>query len=72
MYKQYQKKETPMKKYFLLLALCTYSLLSFGQLKESQEIDSLFIKWDQQNVPGGAIGIIKDGKLIYAKRIWHC
>jgi CubicO group peptidase (beta-lactamase class C family) len=56
-----------MKKYFLLLLLCTYSLLSFGQLKESQEIDSIFKEWGKQNVPGGAIGIIKDGKLIYAK-----
>jgi CubicO group peptidase (beta-lactamase class C family) len=56
-----------MKKYFLLLALCTYSLLSFGQLKESQEIDSIFKQWSKQNVPGGTIGIIKDGELIYAK-----
>jgi CubicO group peptidase (beta-lactamase class C family) len=56
-----------MKKYFLLLVFCTYSLLSFGQIKENKAIDSLFIKWDQQNVPGGTIGIIKDGKLIYAK-----
>jgi CubicO group peptidase (beta-lactamase class C family) len=56
-----------MKKYFLLLLLCTYSLLSFGQLKESQEIDSIFKEWGKQNVPGGAIGIIKDGELIYAK-----
>nr|WP_297348085.1 serine hydrolase domain-containing protein [uncultured Glaciecola sp.] len=56
-----------MKNYFLLLALCTYSILSFGQIKENKAIDRLFIKWDQQNVPGGAIGIIKDGKLIYAK-----
>ena len=50
-----------MKKYFLLLVFCTYSLLSFGQLKESQEIDSIFKEWRKQNVPGGAIGIIKDG-----------
>ncbi|MFT4801069.1 MAG: CubicO group peptidase (beta-lactamase class C family) [Flavobacteriaceae bacterium] len=56
-----------MKKYFLLLLLCTYSLLSFGQLKESQEIDGIFKEWGKQNVPGGAIGIIKDGELIYAK-----
>ena len=56
-----------MKKYFLLLSLCTYSLLSFGQLKESQEIDNIFKQWNKQNVPGGAVGIIKDGKLIYAK-----
>jgi CubicO group peptidase (beta-lactamase class C family) len=56
-----------MKKYFLLLALCTYSLLSFGQLKESQEIDNIFKQWCKQNVPGGAIGIIKDGELMYSK-----
>ena len=67
MYKQYLKNETPMKKYFLLLVFCTYALLSFGQIKENKAIDSLFIKWDQQNVPGGAIGIIKDGKLMYSK-----
>jgi CubicO group peptidase (beta-lactamase class C family) len=56
-----------MKKYFLFVILCTYSLLSFGQLKESQEIDSVFKEWSKRNVPGGAIGIIKDGELIYAK-----
>ena len=56
-----------MKKYFLLLALCTYSLLSFGQLKESQEIDTIFKQLFKQNVPGGAIGIIKDGELMYSK-----
>ena len=56
-----------MKKYFLLLALCTYSLLSFGQLKESQEIDTFFKQLFKQNVPGGAIGIIKDGELMYSK-----
>jgi CubicO group peptidase (beta-lactamase class C family) len=56
-----------MKKYFLFVILCTYSLLSFGQLKESQEIDSIFKEWSKRNVPGGAIGIIKDGKLMYAK-----
>jgi CubicO group peptidase (beta-lactamase class C family) len=56
-----------MKKYFLLLVLCTYSLFLFGQLKESQAIDSIFKEWGKQNVPGGAIGIIKDGKLMYAK-----
>ncbi|PQB06737.1 hypothetical protein BST83_05890 [Polaribacter filamentus] len=56
-----------MKKYFLLLVFCTYSLLSFGQLKGSQEIDSIFKEWSKRNVPGDAIGIIKNGKLIYSK-----
>ena len=56
-----------MKKYFILLVFCTYALLSFGQLKESQEIDSIFKQWSKRNVPGGAIGIIKDGELMYSK-----
>lgn len=56
-----------MRKYFLLLILCSFSVISFGQIKESQAIDSLFIEWDKPDVPGCALGIIKDGKLIYSK-----
>jgi CubicO group peptidase (beta-lactamase class C family) len=67
MHKKYLKNETTMKKYFLLLVFYTYSFLSFGQLKESQEIDDIFKQWSKRNVPGGAIGIIKDGELMYSK-----
>jgi CubicO group peptidase (beta-lactamase class C family) len=56
-----------MKNYFLLLLLCSFSVFSFEQTKEIQEIDSIFKEWSKPNVPGGAIGIIKDGELIYAK-----
>lgn len=56
-----------MKKHYLLLILCFITVISFGQIKENQAIDSLFIKWDKTDVPGCALGIIKDGKLIYAK-----
>lgn len=56
-----------MKKHFLLLILCSFSIISFGQIKESQEIDSIFTEWNKTDVPGCALGIIKDGKLIYAK-----
>ena len=56
-----------MKKHILLLFFCSISVCSFGQIKESQAIDSLFLEWDKPDVPGGAIGIIQDGKLIYSK-----
>jgi len=55
-----------MKKYFLILLLFSFTVCSFGQIKESQAIDSLFLEWNKSDVPGCALGIIKDGKLIYA------
>ena len=55
-----------MKVHFLLLFIWITSVCSFGQIKESQAIDSLFIDWNKPDVPGCAIGIIKDGKLIYS------
>jgi len=56
-----------MKIYFLSVLLCSLSVLSFGQIEESQDIDSLFIEWDKPDVPGCALGIVKDGKLVYSK-----
>ena len=54
-----------MKKYFLLLFL--FTICSFGQIKENQAIDRIFTEWNKKDVPGCALGIIKEGKLIYAK-----
>ena len=34
---------------------------------ESQQIDDLFAEWDKLDVPGCALGIMKEGSLIYAK-----
>lgn len=55
-----------MKKYLLLALLCSFSIYSCGQNKENKTIDSLFSEWNQPDVPGCALGIIKEGKLIYA------
>ncbi|MEC7262344.1 MAG: serine hydrolase domain-containing protein [Bacteroidota bacterium] len=55
-----------MKKIFLPL-LCSISFLSFSQFKESIQLDSIFATWDQLETPGAALGIVKDGELIYAK-----
>jgi CubicO group peptidase (beta-lactamase class C family) len=56
-----------MKKCFLLLFLISFTVYSFGQIKESQAIDSIFTEWNKTDVPGCALGIIREGKLIYAK-----
>ena len=50
--------------FILLLFFC---FLSFGQIKEKAKVDSIFSNWDSLEVPGGAIGIIKDNALIYTK-----
>jgi CubicO group peptidase (beta-lactamase class C family) len=56
-----------MKKYILLSILITVTVCSFAQIKESQAIDSLFKEWDKIDTPGCALGIIKDGELIYSR-----
>ena len=56
-----------MKNIILLITFCVCSLFSFAQIKESQAIDSIFSEWNKPNTPGCALGIIKDGELIYAK-----
>lgn len=56
-----------MKKLSPLIILCFSSILSFGQIIESKAIDSIFTEWNKEDVPGCALGIMKDGKLIYAK-----
>jgi len=56
-----------MKNHFLLLLILSISVCSFGQIKESPAIDSLFAAWNKPDVPGCALGIMKDGELIYSK-----
>ena len=56
-----------MKKKFLLLTFISLYFTSFGQLIESQEIDKLFVEWENNQSPGAAIGVIKKGKLIVSK-----
>ena len=55
-----------MKTPILILFLFSSSVCSFGQIKESQEIDNLFTEWNKPDVPGCALGIIRDGKIVYA------
>ena len=56
-------------KYLLfLLALLIPSAIR-AQLSEvqTQKIDSLFVEWNKPNQPGGAIGIMQKGKIMYSK-----
>ena len=62
-----QKTNQLMKNIALLITFCLYTVFSIGQIKESQAIDSIFSEWNKPNTPGCVLGIIKDGKLIYAK-----
>src|SRR5215475_7093557 len=55
----------------LALALITAMLAqtsptgSPGQLNE--KVDKLFVQWDKPDSPGCALGVIKDGKLVYKR-----
>ena len=51
-----------------LIILLTFLLISScGEIKKSVEIDRIFSDWNNPNTPGCALGIIKDGKLVYAR-----
>jgi CubicO group peptidase (beta-lactamase class C family) len=56
-------------KYFLLLTLFFINYAIQAQLSKNQyqQIDSLFQEWNSPNHPGGAIGIMKDGKTVFSK-----
>ncbi|MEJ2585857.1 MAG: serine hydrolase [Robiginitalea sp.] len=59
---------TPVQRAILILSLFVLFPL-FAQIDsvQIQEIDSLFIRWNRPNHPGGAIGVVKDGKTIFSR-----
>ena len=54
-------------KLFHLLVLAFLSLNLLAEIPQKDEIDKVFAKFDKPNVPGASLGIIQDGKLIYAR-----
>ncbi|MBU3012331.1 beta-lactamase family protein [Polaribacter vadi] len=56
-----------MKRKLLLTLYICISIGALGQIKEISAIDSIFTAYNKKDVPGCALGIIKDGQLIYAK-----
>lgn len=55
-----------MKKSILLLSLA-FSQNIFAQTELSSKLDALFSKWFRDDVPGGAVLIVKDNQVIYEK-----
>ena len=51
----------------LLIILTTYSVKAQLSEVQSQKIDSLFNSWTETNHPGGAVGIMQNGEVIYSK-----
>ena len=56
-----------MKNFILTFLMLTIVAYVSGQTIDTAAIDSIYSDWDQPNAPGGAVGIIKEGELIYAK-----
>ena len=53
--------------FFILLLFIANSARAQLSAVQSQQIDSLFNSWTEANHPGGAVGIMQDGKVIYSK-----
>ncbi|MEL7003099.1 MAG: serine hydrolase domain-containing protein [Bacteroidota bacterium] len=53
----------------IFLILLTFSFTSYAQLNDVQvsKIDSLFIRWNAPNSPGGAVGIMQGNKVVFKK-----
>src|SRR6267154_1872089 len=56
-----------MRKYYLFLALFTIACSPSKEEKVSHEIDQLFSNEFKSDEPGGAVLIMKEGKIIFEK-----
>ena len=59
-----------MKKYCLLLLLSiifTVDIKAQISAEQEKKIDDLFESWNQSHHPGGSLGIMQNGKVVYAK-----
>jgi len=56
-----------MKHLIFPLTLLFLTILSYGQVPDRESLDNIFSDWDQPITPGCALGIIQEGKLIYAR-----
>ena len=51
----------------LAIILAGLAACQHEQISENSAVDILLADWDQSDVPGGALGIVKNGELIYAR-----
>ncbi|MFC2168119.1 serine hydrolase domain-containing protein [Acidobacteriota bacterium] len=58
-----------MKKPLVILLIFILSINVSAQVVQSVEknIDKLFIDWNSPNHPGGAVGVVQDGKMIFSR-----
>ncbi|MEM8888077.1 MAG: serine hydrolase domain-containing protein, partial [Bacteroidota bacterium] len=58
-----------MKRYFLLSFIFAFIFSTHAQLEPAQEeaIDALFSSWEAGNQPGGSVGVMREGEIIYSK-----
>lgn len=49
------------------MAMSVFSMYAQDTIPQQTKIDAIFSKWNKPNSPGGSVGIIKDGKLIFTK-----
>jgi CubicO group peptidase (beta-lactamase class C family) len=56
-----------MRNLCMAMVLAGLAACQHEPLREFSSVDILFADWDQADVPGGALGIVKEGKLIYAR-----
>jgi CubicO group peptidase (beta-lactamase class C family) len=54
-------------KIMLLMIISVFSMDAQDQIPQQTNIDNIFSRWDTQDAPGGTVGIIKDGELIFTK-----
>jgi len=54
-------------KVMLLIVLSIFSANAQEQIPQQTTIDNIFSRWDTPDSPGGIVGIIKEGKLIFTK-----
>ena len=56
-------------KTLLLLTSLLITLQTIAQISnyQYQKIDSLFLDWNKPNHPGGAVGIMQNGKIVFSK-----
>ena len=56
-------------KYLLSIVTLVFALNANAQISQKQinQIDSLFIEWNKPNHPGGAIGVMKNGKIVFSR-----
>ena len=56
-------------KLYLLFIVAIFSLNAYGQLTSAEQtkVDELFGAWNSNTSPDTALGVIRDGKLVYTK-----